>query len=146
MRATWGLWQCDAQFLGEDFDYVSNADLVASDDHLVVLSVPDALVALREHREVLVTDCGMDRFKYGVVTRSHVVRGYGNFPHPTLADAAVGRLAFGQRVDNLHADRAVGENEVWLSLAGGPMSGPLSGPHHCRMRRLRATVAAWNLS
>jgi len=31
--------------MGEDFDHVLNANLVASDDHVVVLSVPDTLAA-----------------------------------------------------------------------------------------------------
>ncbi len=43
-----GLCQCDAQFLGEDFDHVLNADLVASDDHVVVLCLPDAFGRIGE--------------------------------------------------------------------------------------------------
>ncbi len=51
--------QRDTQLLGEHLDHVLHGDLVASDDHVVVLAVPNALAALRQHREILVAHRGV---------------------------------------------------------------------------------------
>src|SRR5690606_7004293 len=44
----------DAEFGGEGLDHVLHADLVAADDHVVVLPAPHPLAALGQHGEVLV--------------------------------------------------------------------------------------------
>ncbi len=42
-------------------------NLVAADDHMVVLTVPDPLSALRQHREILIADRGVHTLVDGVV-------------------------------------------------------------------------------
>jgi hypothetical protein len=60
---------------------------------VVVLSVPDTLAALRQHREVFVTDGGVDLFEDCVIGSRHVVVGGGHFAHPAVVDRAAGRLS-----------------------------------------------------
>jgi hypothetical protein len=47
---------------------VLDRDLVAADDHVVVLAVTDTFTALGQHGEVVVSNCGMDRGEDGVVS------------------------------------------------------------------------------
>jgi hypothetical protein len=60
--------QGDAEFL---------ADLVAANDHVVMLPMPDALAALGQHREVLVADGPLRSFLEDWIApsvRAHAVK------------------------------------------------------------------------
>lgn len=54
-----GLVQCDTQFACEHTNHVLDANLVAADEHMVVLAVPYAFTALRKHDEIFVSNRGM---------------------------------------------------------------------------------------
>ena len=94
------LLQRDAQLVRHDPDHVLDADLVAADDHVVVLAVADPLAALRQHHEILVAHGGVDLAEDPsyICRCSSLCAGY--FGHPAVADRAARRRVLREDVDH----------------------------------------------
>ena len=67
-----------------------NTNFVAADDHMVVLTVADALSALRQHRKVLIAYRRMDGIEDHVVPNAGVVVRGGHTSQPTVPDRTSG--------------------------------------------------------
>jgi len=81
--------------------HVLDTDLIAPDDHVLVLALTHALSAAGQHGEVLVPHGGVDLFVDGLVTGALLVAGGREAGHPAVADGAPSGRAGREDVDEL---------------------------------------------